>query len=255
MREAGKAIELFQLAFLEVAAVRLPLAEFALKGGANMRFFFTSQRRSKDIDFDYVGRRFEAFATRVDEVLESPALAALLRQRGLTLVDPRRSRQTLTTRRWKLGLQAPHVRDASSKLEFSARADAPADYELRAVDSVLAVRLGARSVRINRYGPVGMITHKIGALRMRAETQPRDIFDLDLLLRLHPTALAKAPLGPRALEEARDRALALTYQEYRSTVVDYLEEDVVDVLGSEAAWNDMVLRVTETLDARLVELA
>jgi len=128
------------------------------------------------------------------------------------------------------------------------------DYELRQIDPVLAGRLGGRPVRINRYGPIAMITQKIGALRMRGETQPRDVFDLDLLFRSHPGALEGVTVDAAALEVASARALALSYEEYRSTVVDYLEEEVGDVLGTEDAWNDMVLRVTARLDARRAEL-
>ncbi len=51
-----------------------------------------------------------------------------------------------------------------------------------------------------------------------------------------------------------ERARALTYQEYVTTVVDYLEEDIVDVLGTENAWNDMLRNVTETLEARWIEV-
>src|SRR5438034_5224210 len=93
-REAGKIIERFHLAFAEVAVVRLPIADFVLKGGANMRFFFRSSRRSRDIDFNYRGNRFENFAGRVDEILESRALSELLRQHEITLVNPRRHKQT-----------------------------------------------------------------------------------------------------------------------------------------------------------------
>src|SRR3989442_8954772 len=254
MRAIGEAIELFQLAFLEVAVVRLPLADFVLKGGANMRFFFASQRRSRDIDFDYRGQRLDAFADRVDEVLTSRALAELLREHHLTLSDPRRSKQTTTTRRWKFALTGDAVVDASSKIEFSARRETSADYDLRQIDPVLAGRLGSRPVRLNRYGPIAMVTQKIGALRLRGETQPRDVFDLDLLFRNHPGALAEAAVDAAALEVASARALALSYEDYRSTVADYLEEDVVDVLGTEDAWHDLVLRVTARLDARRAEL-
>jgi sensor domain CHASE-containing protein len=80
------------------------------------------------------------------------------------------------------------------------------------------------------------------------------VFDLDLLFRTHPDVLGQAPLQQRALEDAIERARALTYQEYLSTVVDYLEEQVVDVLGSETAWDDMQRHVVETLEARWVEV-
>lgn len=253
-REAGKVIERFHLAFVEVAAVRLPIADFVVKGGANMRFFFRSPRRSRDIDFNYVGRRFESFAGRVDEVLESRALSELLRQHEITLVKPRRDKQTGTTRRWKLSLQAPSVEEVASRIEFSARQEPLDDFELRPIDPEVARRLGGRSVPINRYGAIAMVTQKVDALRHRSETQPRDIFDLDLLFRTHPGALAQAPVEQRALEEAFERARALTYQEYHTTVVDYLEEEIVDVLGTENAWNDMLSHVVERLEARWTEV-
>lgn len=253
-REAAKAIERFQLAFVEVAAVRLPIADFVVKGGANMRFFFRSPRRSRDIDFNYVGSRFENFAGRVDELLESRALSDLLRQHETTLVNPRRHKQTETTRRWKLSLKTASVEDADSKVEFSAREEPLVDFELRPVDPELARRLGGRSIPINRYGPVAMVTQKVDALRHRSETQPRDVFDLDLLFRTHPDALAQATLEQRTLEDAIERARALTYQEYRTTVVDYLEEEIVDVVGTENAWNDVLRHVVERLEARWAEV-
>ncbi len=254
-REAGKAIERFHLAFVEVAAVRLPIADFVVKGGANMRFFFRSSRRSRDIDFNYLGDRFENFAGRVDEVLASRALSELLRQHEITLVNPGRHKQTETTRTWKLSLHTPEVEDADSKVEFSAREEPLDDFELRPVDPELARRLGGRSVPINRYGATAMVTHKLNALRHRSETQPRDVFDLDLLFRTHPDALVRASVEPRALEEALERARTLTYQEYGTTVVDYLEEEIVDVLGTENAWNDMLRHVVERLEARWIEVS
>src|SRR5256712_11121067 len=253
-REAGKVIERFHLAFVEVGAVRLPCPVYVVTGCANLLFFFRSSRHALDIDFNYLGDRFENFAGRVDEVLESRALSELLRQHEITLVNPRRHKQTETTRRWKLSLHTPEVEDADSKIEFSAREEPLDDFELRPVDPELARRLGGRSVPINRYGAIAMVTQKVDALRHRSETQPRDIFDLDLLFRTHPDALTRAPLEQGALEEAIERARALTFQEYVTTVVHYLEEEIVDVLGTENAWNDMLRHVVETLEARWIEL-
>jgi hypothetical protein len=254
VREAAKAIDSFQLAFLEVAAARLPIAVFILKGGANMRFFFRSSRRSVDIDFDYRGQRFDAFADRVDDVFASRALAELLRERQLQIIDPHRSKQTDTTRRWKLTLRAAAVEEAATKVEFSARGNDSDDYALSQLDPEIARRLGGRPPRVNRYGPVAMVEQKVGALGRRSETQPRDVFDLDVLFRLHPASLGEARLKANTLRAASERALALTYDEYVSTVVNYLEDDLVDVLGSEDAWNEMVLRVSSELDARAAVL-
>src|SRR2546430_11518197 len=253
VHEGGKAIDSFQLAFLEVAAARLPIAAFVLKGGANMRFFFRSNRRSRDIDFDYRGQRFDTFAERLDDVFASRALAELLRERGLKVADPRRSKQTDTTRRWKLAVRAA-AGEAATKVEFSARGSASDDYALMQLDPEIARRLGGRAPRVNRYGPVAMVEQKVGALDKRSETQARDVFDLDVLFRLHPAALAEARLETATVRAASARASALSYDEYVSTVVNYLEENLVAVLGSEDAWNEMVLRVSSDLDARVAAL-
>jgi hypothetical protein len=251
-RAEGRAIDLFQLALLEVASARLPIAEFVVKGGANLRFFHRSVRRSRDIDFDHTGARFERFADRVDEMLGGSALRAILRARALELADVRRTKQTATTRRWKFTLVAPGVARAASKIEFSARGRS-ADHDVAPVDHDLARRLGGRAARVARYGPVASIEQKIGALALRGEIQARDVFDLDHLFRLYPDALDDTRAERRTIQVAIARALELSYDEYRGTVVDYLEEDVADVLGTEDAWSGMVLAVTERLEGMLGE--
>ena len=250
-QEAGKALERFHLAFLEVATAQLPLPQFALKGGANLRFFFKSLRRSVDMDFNYLGapERSWAFAERVDGVFRSNALGALLRARDLSFFDLRKPKQTDTTRRWKFNLRAPGVETVPSKIEFSARGAGhdDGDYELASVDPELARRLQARPVKLNHYLPVAAIAQKIGALRLRSETQARDIFDLDHLFRSYPEALAVVRVSLDELRAARDHALALTYEDYSSTVVPYLEEAVLELYGSEDAWLEMQVRVVERL--------
>ena len=239
------------MAFLEVATAQLPLPHFALKGGANLRFFFKSLRRSVDMDFNYLGapERSWAFAERVDGVFRSNALAALLRARDVSLVDLRKPKQTDTTRRWKFNLRAPGVETVPSKIEFSARAAGrdDGDYELASIDPELARRLQARPVKLNHYLPVAAVAQKIGALRLRSETQARDVFDLDHLFRNYAEALAEVQISLDELRASRDRALALTYADYGSTVVPYLEEAVLEVYGSESAWLEMQLRVVELL--------
>lgn len=251
-RASGRALEQFHLAFIEVATVQLPLDQFALKGGANLRFFFRSLRRSVDLDFDYLGprERAEAFAGRVDKAFASNALTALLRVRGIALVDLRTPKQTATTRRWKFNLRAAGVDGVPSKIEFSARSEArhAANYELAAVDAGIARQLGARPVKLNHYGAMAAIAQKIAALRLRSETQPRDVFDLDHLLRVEPDALAVVDVAREELHAAKRRALALTYAEYASTVVPYLEEDIVALYETKDAWVDMQLRVADRLE-------
>lgn len=251
-RASGQALERFHLAFLEVATTQLPLDQFILKGGANLRFFFRSLRRSVDMDFNYVGPkdRAAAFAGRVEALFGSNALATLLRVRDLSFADLAPSKQTNTTRRWKFKIRAPGVDGIPSKIEFSARPEPrhAMDHELAAVDGDLARRLAARPVKLGHYGAVAAIAQKVAALRLRSETQPRDVFDLDHLFRVAPSAILTAALPPDELDAAAERALALTYAEYASTVVPFLEEDVVELYGTPDAWSEMQLRVVERLE-------
>jgi hypothetical protein len=74
---------------------------------------------------------------------------------------------------------------------------------------------------------------------------------LDHLFVEVPKAIAGARLARADIEAAIDRAFALTYDEYVSTVVDYLDEEFIARLGTKDAWEDMVLRVTAQLQSCL----
>lgn len=257
-RQGGRTIELFHVAFLEVATAPngLPLEQFVLKGGANLRFFYGSARRSVDMDFDYIGAagRADAFADRVDAIFASAALAALLRLRGIQLHDLRRHKQSPTTRRWKFSLDAEGVRGDPSKVEFSGRVAEgghAGDHALAAIDADLARRLRARQVRLLRYGRRAAIAQKIVALRLRRQAEPRDVFDLAHLFRQFPDVLGAVGVAPDELQAARDRALELRYDDYAEAVVPYLQEELVELYGSEEAWIDMQLRVAQELELGL----
>lgn len=257
-REAGRELERFHLAFLEVATTELPLDAFVLKGGANLRFFLRSFRRSVDMDFNYIGRldRFDSFTARVGQVLTSRALERLLSLRGMGLDGLRIAKRTETTIRWKFAVRGPAV-EAASKIEFSARREQAHadDHALHLIDAELARWAGARPVRLAHYLPVAAIFQKISALRSRRETQPRDVFDLDHLFRQFPDALSKVQVEAEALRAGRDRAVELRYEDYASTVRPYLQEEFERPYGTEDAWTEMQLRVSERLETRLAEVA
>ncbi|MBI2766535.1 MAG: nucleotidyl transferase AbiEii/AbiGii toxin family protein [Chloroflexi bacterium] len=194
---------------------------------------------------------------RVDDIdtnrqyhVSGRALAELLRLDDVTVGRISHSKATDTTHRWKFGLAAPGVPDASSKVEFSARGtDLP--YELARIDLVLAERLRVRPMRLNHYLPAAAVVQKVEALKGRAHTEPRDVFDLDHLFTTFPDVLGQTKVPPALLKAAVERASELTYPEFESTVVPYLDEDLRSILGSPTAWEDMHLRVIERLEAAM----
>lgn len=248
-RIAGRAIEQFHFVFCEVAATELPIQDFALKGGGNLRMFLRSRRRSRDLDFDFLGKDFDRFADRVDRVIASRALGELLRVRGIRLIEPHRTKDTASVKRWELALAASGMEDAPSKIEFSGRGT---EHEpaLERVDADLARRLRARPVMINHYPPGPAIEQKVTTLAVRSETQPRDVFDLDHLFREYPNDLTQATMGSAVVQRAVARARESKYDDYLRLVVGYLEEEFVPMYGSEEAWNEMLLRVTQQLQSR-----
>lgn len=254
---AARVIEAFQATFLETATATLPIAEYAVKGGMNLRFFFGSVRSSKDMDFDYLGERFTAWEDRVNALFDGRPLDRLLRLRGIRVTRLNRlKKQTAVTKRWTLSLATETVTDASSKVEFSAREATGRGLgrEIAGADAEIARALGIGRVTLQHYVPSAAIAQKVGALRGRTHTEPRDVFDLDHLFRRYPEALGAAQIVAEEIDAAVARAQALTYDEYRSAVVPFLDEDLWPILGTAVAWEAMRARVVEVLEARSLEL-
>jgi len=95
-------IEFVHLAFLDALSKRLDPSRYILKGGANLRYFFGSVRYSEDIDLDLCGKEPWDLERKIDGVIESPAMGALLRVGDLSVADFSKPKQTKTTRRWKV---------------------------------------------------------------------------------------------------------------------------------------------------------
>jgi hypothetical protein len=135
MGSLGRAqtIELFHIAFLDVLSRRVDPARYVLKGGANLRYFFESLRYSEDIDLDIHGVPQWRLEEKVDGVLESGAMKAILRVGGLAVAEFTKPKQTETTRRWKVAIEAPGDSDpVRTKIEFSNR-NGERRYRLEAV--------------------------------------------------------------------------------------------------------------------------
>src|SRR3990172_10653585 len=67
-----------QLVLLQALATRVDPAAWALKGGANLRFFYASERFSEDVDIDTFDIEPWAFQDRVDQTLASDLIKRTL---------------------------------------------------------------------------------------------------------------------------------------------------------------------------------
>lgn len=116
------AIEHFHLVFCRLLCAGPDRADFSIKGGCNLRFFFGSVRYSEDLDLDVQRVPLRTLRGRVDKLLESPQLLNSLRAAGIQVVSMSAPKQTDTTQRWKLALQVAGVgHPVPTKVEFSRR--------------------------------------------------------------------------------------------------------------------------------------
>ncbi len=122
-------------------------------------------------------------------------------------------KQSDTTRRWKVPItpdgQSQPVR---TKIELSNR-NGEHRYELEAVPGRVVAPYGLRPPSVQHYLGEPAAEQKVLALAGRSETQARDVFDLDLLLR-------RTPLTPSAVDAdirktAAERGLELPIEQIR----------------------------------------
>ena len=92
-REGAKLIEILHLALLQTLPSYLPVSDYVVKGGANLRLWYGSRRRSQDIGLDYLGDRFSAVEDKVDAAIASRVFQDLLRVVGVTMTPPTKPKQ------------------------------------------------------------------------------------------------------------------------------------------------------------------
>lgn len=243
LREA-EVVELFHLAFLQVLQARLDQAGYVLKGGANLRYFFDSVRYSEDLDLDANGVEPWVLGEKVDGVLASPPLGVILRGGGLVVTEVTKPKQTETTRRWKVLIEVSGRREpVRTKIEFSHRGG-DHRHVLEPVAERIVAPYALRAPTVQHYTADAATEQKVEALARRSETQARDVFDLDLLLRRQP--LVAGSIGSRVLKHAAERALELPFDACRDQVLPFLDHEVTELYDA-AAWEQMQIFVSDKL--------
>jgi hypothetical protein len=240
-------VELFHISFLGTLVRRLDPARYVLKGGANLRYFFGSVRYSEDIDLDLLGVPGWSLERKVDDLLAKGPLPFLLKPAGVAIAAVSKPKQTGMTQRWKIGLSAAgHSEPVRTKVEFSHR-EGPGGYQLESIPAAVVEPYALRAPSVQHYTGDVPAEQKVEALAGRTETQARDVFDLDLLLRRR--SLPSGRLDSTTLGAAAERALELPFDAFRDQVLPFLEPEVAELYDAEA-WEQMQTFVAEHLEAR-----
>ena len=258
--DARQAREAFHLILLDELGGRLSHEHWVLKGGVNLRAFFQSIRFSEDIDIDAVLLKRQAIRKHLREILKSETFLRRIRSVGiqnLLVGDKEISKDSETTLRFNRGVivgGVPH----STTVEVSFRVpDARDRSETAAVDSSFCetyLGLGT-SVQAPHYVRLSALAQKLDALANRAAVQARDVFDICWLTRValdrDDRQWVAMRLGADLLQKARERAMEIEYQEYRDTVLDYLDPAESASYAGEDAWIEQQLRVVTFADELL----
>jgi predicted nucleotidyltransferase component of viral defense system len=248
-RSDAQSIEVFHLLFLQVLTTNAQ-NWFVLKGGANLRYFFGSVRYSNDIDLDYFGRPGWKVEQSVDAVLEGKALTTLLRQQGLLLTSVTKPKQTDTTRRWKIALAAVTSPESQTrtKIEFSGRRQPDEDRAYEVVPAEIVDPYGVTVISVEHYRLVAALEQKVAALALRSETKARDVFDLELLFRQY-RASGSPDVSSEHFLDAAARALEVTFENFRSEVLPFLDADIAEIYDSADTWTMMRSSVSDSLES------
>jgi predicted nucleotidyltransferase component of viral defense system len=242
----GQIIEFFHLAFLQVLQVRLDQASYVVKGGANLRYFFDSPRYSEDLDLDALLIEAWKLEEKTDAVFASPAFGSLLRTGGLAIGESSKPKQMDTTQRWKILIGVNGQVPVRTKIEFSHRSSDQRRI-LEAVPERIVAPYALRAPTMLHYSPEAAIEQKVEALALRAETQARDVFDLELLLRRHSDAVRPGDMDAGLLDIAVHRAGELPFEAFSDQVLPFLNSDILELYNDREAWHRMQTFVSDQL--------
>jgi len=247
--------ESFHLAFLQALATRANLAAWALKGGGNLRFFYLSDRFSEDIDLDTFDIEPWAFQERVDQTLASDLLKRTLGVLGsrIEYVNPKERSETRS--KWVIGIRHQSEPDPVRTQIQVAHGDHPRRDFVR-VEPVGAAATAPYAAALRRptfghYLPRAAIAQKVDALRGREVRQPRDVFDLDLLFRVAPDAVARGDIDEADLRAAITRVVEIGHDEFRAKVLSFIEPAMLPLYEPVEAWEGMQMTVIERLEGLL----
>jgi hypothetical protein len=244
-------VELFHLAFLGALREAAGRDEFIVKGGANLRFYFGSPRYSEDLDLDVPDAAPTRFSEKMARALDGRLLHRVLAADGIEIDRMNQVERSQTKEKWKIGLRHPSLGySASTRVEVSYR-EYPYPHDASVTEPMGSEMRRAyphlRLPLVRHYLPAAAITQKIVALKDRSLTQPRDVFDLDILFRGYPRALAPGDVDPSLLSVAIDRIISISYPLYQAKVGAFLEPGL-EHLAAREYWDALSVSVVERLE-------
>lgn len=242
-----QSIELFHLIFLDQLGRKLDKRFYALKGGANLRFFLHSIRYSEDMDIDVSDIPQHKLEVVVNGIMNSAPFRQILQVRGLDISRVSQPKQTDTTQRWKIGITlGTNSTELPTKIEFSRRG-MHGSTVFEPIDPGLIMEYRLSPILVSHYDAKSAFSQKVHALADRSVTQARDIFDLHLLIASGADTSGIDPEIKALLKQAQTNAMEMDFTVFKSQVLSFLSPDHRRQYDSQSVWDDILLRVAEAL--------
>lgn len=245
--------EIFHLEFLRCLGRKVEPRNYALKGGANLRFFFNSFRYSEDMDLDISGIRVNSLKDEVMKILTALSFSETLKSFGIEKIVPpdiSKAKQTETTQRFKIHLLTSAGEDLFTKIEFSRRGF-KGDMVIEPVSDTVLRAYKMPPLLVPHYEINSAIAQKIEALAMRSAIQARDVFDLYVFNSQYGKTVPKKSgqkLSQTIFLKAKENAFEISFEQFSDTVVSYLAPDDQSVYNTEDIWDDIKLKVSNFIE-------
>ena len=247
--------EVFHFYFLDRLLKQSDPGLYILKGGVNLRFFFSSPRFSEDMDIDVLAGSVATLKKNGYKILNDRAFRRSLRSfdiADIEINDPAKAKQTNTTQRFRFGLVTPAGNRLPTKVEFSRRNESEEDEsEITLVDAEIARSYRKLAFRCPHYTGPTAVAQKLRALVGRPVTQARDVFDLAILIRggYSPPGPWSGLLTRTEYTQALDCLMSLGWEDYEGQVVEFLDANSREEFGGKPAWELLQNQVLNEFEA------
>lgn len=243
--------EIFHLEWLRSLGKKIDLSYYALKGGVNLRFFYNSFRYSEDMDLNARIIKVSVLQDKVMRILKSVSFQNNLRPFGIAKIIPpdiTKAKQTSTTQRFKIHLITPQGEDFFTKIEFSRR-KFENNIRFETVSNTILREYKLAPLLVPHYDIVSMISQKVDALVGRKVIQARDAFDIYILsTQIKSADIRKIKLGRRKIVKSCENIYAISFAQFRDSVVAYLSAEEQKTYNSSQIWDEIKLKAVNFIE-------